>query len=73
VDTTAVIGSTPLVSTSSSCLTQSRMPDSSFSSALASASVTLMRASRAMRRTVRLVDLHGSSIPLEYCKIAPHS
>ncbi len=52
IGVTRVIGSTLATSTSSSCLTQSRMPESSFSSALASASVILMRASRAMRCTV---------------------
>src|SRR5215813_8667895 len=50
--TTRVIGSTASVSTSSSCLIHSKIPDSSFSSAFASASLTLMRARRAIRRTV---------------------
>src|SRR5689334_2647516 len=50
--TTRVIGSTASVSTSSSCLIHAKMPESSFSNAFASVSLTLMRARRAIRRTV---------------------
>src|SRR4029077_8001914 len=50
--TTRVIGSTAWVSTSSSSLIHSKMPDSSCSNAFASASLTLVPARRAIRRTV---------------------
>src|SRR5262245_39622486 len=52
MDATRVIGGTALVSISSSWATQSRMPETSFSSLASSASVTASRARRAMRRTV---------------------
>src|SRR5262245_50787465 len=55
-----VIGGTALVSISSSWATQSRMPETSFSSLASSASVTASRARRAIRRTVaRSTDMEG--------------
>ena len=71
---TLVIGSTPDVSTSSSCLTQSRMPESSVSSALASSSRHLdpRQPRDALHR--RRIDLHGSPFSDQTTRhCAPHS
>src|SRR5918994_3809979 len=71
---TRVIGSTALVSISSSWATQSRMPDSSFSRRPASSSVMARRARRAMRWTVaRSTDMEtlACGLRLSSARIAP--
>src|SRR5690606_37025670 len=62
--TTAVIGSTPSTSTSASCSTQPRMLESSGASAATSSSLTAMRASFAIWRTVSVsTDMTDLFVP----------